>query len=97
MLFSNLSALIKSSADDTIRENSNKNNKYRYQSNRSFIIGQMKVLLPKMLFDFIPLSTLDDIYFDACRVKSQVQPCRKFKRKRVEKHRTHFRNKKPAY
>ena len=50
LLLSNLSSLIKGSADDEIEANSNPSNKYRYKSNRSFIIGQMKHMLPKMLF-----------------------------------------------
>jgi len=97
LLMSNLSALIKDSADEVIDATNNPTNKYRYQSNRSFIIGQMKYLLPKMLFDIAPISSIDDIFHDACIEKSQIQPYRKCKRKRVEKKRTHFRNRKPAY
>lgn len=97
LLMSNLSALIKDSADEVIDATSKPTNKYRYQSNRSFIIGQMKQLLPKMIFDIAPLSSIDDIFHDACVEKSQIQPYRKCKRKRVEKKRTHFRNRKPAY
>ena len=97
LLHSNLSALIKGSADDVIDATNNPKNKYRYQSNRAFIIGQMQRMLPKMIFGFEPLSCIDDIFFDACREKSQLQPWRKYKRKRVEKRRTHFRNRKPAF
>ena len=97
LLLSNLSALIKGGADEVIDATKNPQNKYRYQSNRSFIIGQMKLQLPKMIFGFAPLSEIDDIFEDACIVKSQIQPYRKFKRKRVEKRRTHFKNKKPAF
>ena len=89
--------LIKGGADEVIDATKNPKNKYRYQSNRSFIIGQMKLQLPKMIFGFAPLSEIDDIFEDACIVKSQIQPYRKFKRKRVEKRRTHFKNKKPAF
>ncbi len=97
LLHSNLSSLIKASADEVIDATNNPKNNYRYQSNRSYIIGQMKYMLPKMVFGFAPLSCIDDIFFDACRVKSQIQPGRKFKRKRVEKRRTHFRNRKPSF
>ena len=97
LLLSNLSSLIKANADEVIDATNSPKNKYRYQSNRAFIIGQMQCLLPRMVFDLAPLSCIDDIFFDACLVKSQIQPWRKFKRKRVEKRRTHFRNRKPAF
>ena len=97
LLLSNLSALIKDSADEVIAATNNPKNKYRYQSNRSFIIGQMKHLLPQMIFGIAPLSSIDEIFDEACKVKSQIQPYRKYKRKRVEKRRTHFRNRKPAF
>lgn len=97
LLLSNLSALIKGSADEVIEATNSPKNKYRYQSNRSFIIGQLKLLMPKMLFDIASISAIDELFEDACIVKSQVQPNRKYKRKRVEKRRTHFRNRKPAF
>ena len=99
LLLSNLSALIKASADDAISEKSRPSNKYRYQSNRAFIIGQMKLSLPKMLFGLSPVSPcLEDILNDACLNKSQIQPGRKFKRKsKKDNKRTHFRNRKPCF
>ena len=98
MLLSNLSALIKNEADIEIERNANSSNRHRYQSNRSFIIGQMKLLLPRILFNLAPISTLDDILFDAYKVKSQIQPGRKFKRKaKKDNKRTHFRNRKPCF
>ncbi len=74
LLLSNLSSLIKASADEVIDATNNPKNNYRYQSNRSYIIGQMKYMLPKMVFGFAPLSCIDDIFSDACNVKSQIQP-----------------------
>ena len=99
LLLSNLSSLIKGSADEDIKAASNPANKHRYQSNRSFIIGQMKLLLPKMVFGIVTISScLDDIYLDACRERSQIQPFRKFKRKpKKDNRRTHFRNRKPTF
>ena len=97
MLHSNLASLIKGSADEAIDATNNPKNSYRYQSNRAFIIGQMKCLLPGMVFGLAPLSCIDDIFINACSVRSQIQPGRKFKRKRVEKRRTHFRNRKPSF
>ena len=99
LLFSNLSALIKSSADDIIDKNGKPTNKYRYQSNRSFVIGQIKTMFPRMVFGLRDITdTLDEILHDAAKAKSQIQPGRKFKRKeKKDKKRTHFRNRKPAY
>ena len=97
LLLSNLSALIKASADDEIEANRNPSCKWRYQSNRSFIIGQMKKLLPLMILGSLTISAIDDIFYAACREKSQIQPGRKRKPKRIEKKRTHFRNKKSAF
>ena len=98
MLLSNLSSLIKNSADDEIEAKRNPNNKYRYQSNRSFVIGQIKLMLPKILFGLAPLSEIDTIFYDACQTRSQIQPGRRFKRKeKKDNKRTHFRNRKPAY
>ena len=99
LLFSNLSALVKSSADDIIDKNGRPTNKYRYQSNRSFVIGQMKTMFPRMVFGLSDIAeTLDEILYDASKVKSQIQPGRKFKRKdKKDNKRTHFRNRKPAY
>ena len=98
LLLSNLSALIKGSADEVIDATSNPKNKYRYQSNRSFILGQMKLQLPKMIFGIAPLSEIDNILNDACIAKSQIQPFRKFKRKsKKDNKRTHFKNRKPAF
>lgn len=99
LLLSNLSALMKASADDMISENSKSSNRYRYQSNRAFIIGQMKLLLPKMFFGLSPVSScLEDILSDASLNKSQIQPGRKFKRKsKKDNKRTHFRNRKTCF
>ena len=42
LLFSNLSSLIKNQADNEIKISAKSTNKYRYQANRSFVIGRMK-------------------------------------------------------
>ena len=99
LLFSNLSSLIKSCADEVINKNGRPTNKYRYQSNRSFVIGQMKTMFPHMVFGLRDITeTLYEILYDASKTKSQIQPGRKFKRKeKKDNKRTHFRNRKPAY
>lgn len=94
MLFSNLSALVKASVDEALDENSNPSNSYRYQANRSFIIGRMKKVIAKILADIKDISSIDIVFQDACRCRSQIQPNRKNIRKKKNVGRTHFNNKK---
>ena len=47
LLFSNLSSLVKNQADEEIQSTYKRTNQYRYQANRSFIIGHLKSLFPK--------------------------------------------------
>ena len=94
LLISNLSALIKNDADETIDKTANATNKYRYQANRTFIIGRIKKIFPKILAGVCDLSSIDQIFNDALKRKSQIQPGRKQKRPRIERKRKHFRNNK---
>ena len=98
MLLSNLSSLVKNHVDERIEECRNPANKYRYQANRSFIIGQMKKSLPKILFGIAGISVINEIIEAAFCFRSQIQPGRSFKRKRNKAiGRTHFNNKKTAF
>lgn len=94
LLISKLSALIKNDADETIDKTANATNKYRYQANRTFIIGRIKKIFPKILAGVCDLSSIDQIFNDALKRKSQIQPGRKQKRPRIERKRKHFRNNK---
>ena len=77
---------------------SKSSNKYRYQANRAFIIGQMKLILPKILCCIYGLSAIDQLYSDALRCRSQIMPGRSFRRKKNKaKGRTHFNNKKVSF
>lgn len=97
LLFSNLSSLIKSDADDEIATKCKKNNKYRYQSNRTFIISRIRIILLKIVSGVAELSVIQIILEDACFAKSQIQPGRKFKRDmKKQKKRSHFRNRKQS-
>jgi hypothetical protein len=98
LLLSNLSAMVKSSADWEIQRVENPKNKYRYQANRSFIIGKIKWLIPRIITSTVDISILDNIFDQACSNKSQIQPGRKNPRKERLKHqeRTHFNNRKTA-
>ena len=49
LLLSNLSALLKSSADEEISQNARLSNRFRYQANRTYIIGRLKWFLPRLL------------------------------------------------
>ena len=98
MLLSNLSSLIKNEVDEEINITSKSSNKYRYQANRAFIIGQMKLILPKILCYMYDLSAIDRLYSDALRCRSQIMPGRSFRRKKNKaKGRTHFNNKKVSF
>ena len=95
ILLSNLSSLIKNDVDEEIQISSKNTNKYPYQANRSFIIGRMKKILPKILCNITGLSSIDRLYDDAYRCRSQIMPGRSFRRKKNKaKGRTHFRNQK---
>lgn len=97
MLLSNLSSLIKNQVDEDIDEkiNSKPQNKYRYQANRSYIIGRIKRILPKFLINSADLSLLDKLLLDAFNCRSQIIPDRSYIRKKLRaKGRTHYKNKK---
>ena len=97
LLLSNLSSLIKNQADESIDKNINSKpqNKYRYQANRTFIIGRLKKTLPKLLFCQASFSIIDQLLSESICCRSQIIPGRKFKRKRTKDvGRTHFKNQK---
>lgn len=97
MLLSNLSSLVKNQADENIDKtiNSKPQNRYRYQANRSFIIGRLKKILPRIFSGQIQLDKIDELLIDAIQCRSQIMPERSYKRKKNRAiGRTHFRNKK---
>lgn len=97
MLLSNLVSLIKNDADEEIDITSKSSNKFRYQANRAFIIGRIKIIFPKLLCDLSELSVIEKLYKEAVRCRSQLLPGRSFPRKKLKsKGRSHFRNKKAA-
>ena len=98
LLYSNLASLIKADADIEIQSRCSSANKYRYQSNRTFIIGQFRIHLLEMISGFRELDYLLDIFEDACSTRSQIKEGRKFKRnmKKIKK-RNHFKNRKSAF
>lgn len=97
MLLSNISSLIKNQADEEIDCRNNPTNKYRYQANRSFIVGRVKKVLSRIIAGILSINAIDKIYAAALNAKSQLQPGRTSKRSDGVRHkRTHFRNQKTA-
>ena len=97
MLLANLASLIKNQADEEIDNCNNPSNKYRYQANRSFIIGLIKKVISRIIAGIMNTDAIDVIYSAALNAKSQMQPGRSIKRCSGVRHkRTHFRNMKTA-
>ena len=98
MLLSNLSSLIKNQVDEELLIAPRSSNKYRYQANRAFIIGRMKRILPRILCGILKLASIDQLFRDSLRCRSQILPGRSFRRKKNKaKGRTHFNNQKVAF
>lgn len=98
LLLANLCSLIKNSADEEINSSTKPASKNRYQSNRAFIIGRLKKLLPRMLFLDNDIGLMiDELISIASKYRSQIQPNRSTYRKKSNKGRTHFRNRKYTY
>lgn len=98
LLLANLASLVKNQVDEEIEITAKSTNKHRYQANRTFIIGRIKKTLPRFLSGCCDGSVIEQIYIDALKCRSQVQPGRSFKRNMKKiKNRTHFRNIKTAF
>lgn len=97
MLYSNLCAIVKNDADEKIVASSRPDNKYKYQANRSFIIGRVKDLFTRLLCGEFQRSVIYDLFRSAVRQRSQIQPDRKFAHKKKKDNLlTHFNHKKSA-
>ena len=97
LLMSNLTSLIKNKVDDDIDEHMTTTCKYRYQANRAYIIGRLKKAFPKILCNILQTEYIDQIVSDAFKVRSQIIPGRKFRRKtRKLVCRKHFPNLRPV-
>lgn len=95
MMYSNLSSIVKKDADIRIANSSRPDNKFAYQANRAFIIGEIKYLLPRMLCGSFRKWMVTDLFLSAAKVKSQIQPGRKYKRcKKKDNLWTHFNHRK---
>lgn len=79
LFISNLSALIKSVSESEI-EDTLKNQKHRYQLNRSYLAGMVSRYVKKLIFLYHYPKTLDDLMARVQKMKSIVHPGRHFTR-----------------
>lgn len=95
-LYMNICAMMKAEADIKIsEEDSHKENRFKYQANRAFIIGRMKKRLPQILTGRVEVSSeLDRILAESIKRRSQIQPGRKCKRPRIQLRYRHCKNRK---
>ncbi|MFR8220769.1 MAG: transposase [Blautia faecis] len=86
LLFSNLAALVKTEADSIVKQKAFIKNKWAYQSKRTFIIGEVKALVPQLLFMSIEiLPVITNLILKASKKRSQIHPGRCYERsKRIE-------------
>lgn len=95
LLFSNIAALIKAEADNIVAQKAFLKNKWAYQSKRTFIIGEVKTLVPELLFlckDL--LSTVRNLIIKASKKRSQIHPGRCYERSKKNRDRKHLRTRK---
>ena len=96
LLFSNIAALVKTEADNIVREKAFVKNKWAYQAKRTFIIGEVKALMPKFLFMSVEiLPVIMNLIIKASKKRSQIHPGRCYERSKKNKdqktpsHKTH--------
>lgn len=93
MGIANLCCMIKQEADKNIIKRATTDK--QYQSNRSYIIGRMKKLLPRIIVGTSALKCIDDLLEETTLNKSLIQPNRKYKRRKKRgPKRKHFKNRK---
>lgn len=95
LLFSNIAALIKAEADNLVAQKAFLKNKWAYQSKRTFIIGEVKALIPELLFlykDLLP--TVRNLIIKASKKRSQIHPGRCYERSKKNRDRKHLRTRK---
>ena len=88
LLFSNIAALIKSEADSIIKQKAFVKNKWAYQAKRTFIIGEVKALVPELLFLSGEISSIiKDLILRASKKRSQIHPGRYYERSKKNRER----------
>ena len=95
LLFSNIAALVKTEADNIVREKAFVKNKWAYQAKRTFIIGEVKALMPKFLFMSMEiLPVIMNLIIKASKKRSQIHPGRCYERSKKNRDRKHLRTRK---
>ena len=96
LLLSNLAALVKAEADDLVTQKTLLKNKWTYQSKRTFIIGEIKALVPELLFSTMDciLPVVTNLTFKASKKRSQIHPGRCYERSKKNRDRKHLRTRK---
>lgn len=96
LLLSNLAALVKAEADDLVTQKTLLKNKWAYQSKRTFIIGEIKALVPELLFSTMDciLPVVTNLTFKASKKRSQIHPGRCYERSKKNRDRKHLRTRK---
>lgn len=95
LLFSNIAALIKAEADNLVAQKAFLKNKWAYQSKRTFVIGEVKALIPELLFLYKDLlSTVRNLIIKASKKRSQIHPGRCYERSKKNRDRKHLRTRK---
>ena len=74
-LSSNIAALVKTEADNIVMKKAFVKNKYAYQAKRTFIIGEVKALMPQLLFmSMAILPVIMNLIVKASKKRSQIHP-----------------------
>lgn len=95
LLLSNIAALIKAEADNLVAQKAFLKNKWAYQSKRTFVIGEVKALIPELLFLYKDLlSTVRNLIIKASKKRSQIHPGRCYERSKKNRDRKHLRTRK---
>lgn len=98
LLFSNIAALIKSEADSIVKQKAFIKNKWGCQSKRTFIIGEVKALVPELLFLPKEISSIiKDLILKASKKRSQIHPGRFYERSKKNRERKHLRTRKSVF
>ena len=91
LLLSNIAALVKAGADEIVNQKAFIKNKWSYQSKRTFIISEVKALIPELLFMAKDvLAVITSLIFKASKKRSQIHPGRCYERSKKNRERKHL-------
>ena len=97
-MFSNLAALVKTEAGNIVKQKAFIKSKWAYQSKRTFIIDEVKALVPQLLFMSIEiLPVITNLILKASKKRSQIHPGRCYERSKKNRDRKHIHTKKSVF